>query len=499
MLKLMKHAITIVAIGASCSLLGGCLLQLVLATFNPSSLGYTISWTGEATFSPCRYVGTDNGVNEFDCSWTSPTGEFYDSTVGIRGGGTDPFLVDPLILEVQADAKGIAGTYDNGSGLSGPLLVTTGLASVPIDATTNLVAEPGMQLVVVDLPPGTPVGTYNYTFNVSEFPLAVKAMFTGKVQVAGNTYYPPLLPCVTDFASVPAFEFNRGTFAPILTPALLSQIRGCNNKVYNFQSAATPNYEGLWWNAPAGSESGWGINFAHQGSVIFATWFTYDLTGKAWWLSMTATQTGSNTFSGTLYQTHGPAFDAMPFNPAAVTNTAVGNGTLTFSDANDGSFKYTVNGVTQTKTITRQVFGPLPTCTFGTQPNLALATNFQDLWWNAPAGSESGWGINFTQQGNIIFATWFTYDHDGTPLWLSATATNTAPGTYTGTLYRTTGPAFNATPFNPANVILTAVGTATLIFANGNGATFAYTVNGESQVKSITRQVFRAPGTVCQS
>ena len=38
--------------------------------------------------------------------------------------------------------------------------------------------------------------------------------------------------------------------------------------------ATTPNYEGLWWRSPAGSESGWGINFAHQGDVIFATWFT---------------------------------------------------------------------------------------------------------------------------------------------------------------------------------------------------------------------------------
>ena len=33
---------------------------------------------------------------------------------------------------------------------------------------------------------------------------------------------------------------------------------------------AGTNYEGLWWNAPPGSESGWGINLAHQGNVIFA-------------------------------------------------------------------------------------------------------------------------------------------------------------------------------------------------------------------------------------
>jgi len=271
--------------------------------------------------------------------------------------------------------------------------------------------------------------------------------------------------------------------------------------------AATPptlvNYEGLWWKSPAGSESGWGINFAHQDDVIFATWFTYDLAGKAWWLSMTANKTADGVYAGTLFQTRGPAFNAVPFSPGAVTATAVGTGTLTFSDGNSGSFAYTVNGVSQTKAITRQVFATLPTCTFGAQPNLALAGNYQDLWWAAPAGAESGWGVNFTHQSETIFATWFTYDFDGTPLWLSVTAPKTGPGVYAGTLYRTTGPAFNAVPFDPAKVGLTPVGALTLTFANGNSASYAYTVTlpGQSsvtQTKSIVRQVFRTPGTVCQ-
>jgi hypothetical protein len=47
-------------------------------------------------------------------------------------------------------------------------------------------------------------------------------------------------------------------------------------------------------------------------------------------------------------------------------------------------------------------------------------------------------------------------------------------------------------------VTVTPVGTATFSFANGNAAQFAYTVNGVSQSKQITRQVFRTPGTVCQ-
>jgi hypothetical protein len=258
-------------------------------------------------------------------------------------------------------------------------------------------------------------------------------------------------------------------------------------------------YQGLWWKSPAGSESGWGMNLAHQADIIFATWFTYDASGKAWWLSMTAPLvSGGNVYSGTLYATTGPPFNAVPFNPALVVPIAVGTGTLTFSDTDNGTFAYSVNGASQTKAITREVFGPMPTCRFGIQSDLAKATNYQDLWWNAPAGSESGWGINITHQGTTLFVTWFTYDLDGSPLWLSGTAQQTAATTYAGPLNRTSGPAFNAIPWNPAGVTLTQVGTMTLMFADGNHATFAYTVNGISQTKQITREIFRAPGTVCQ-
>jgi hypothetical protein len=258
------------------------------------------------------------------------------------------------------------------------------------------------------------------------------------------------------------------------------------------------NYEGLWWNSPAGSESGWGMNFAHQGDTIFATWFTYDLTGKAWWLTMTAPLITTGTYTGTLVQQTGPPFNSVPFVPSQVRGTAVGTGTLTFTDLNTGTFAYIVNGISQTKSITRQVFGQLPTCTFGILTDLTLASNYQDLWWAAPAGSESGWGVNLTHQGDTIFATWFTYDLDRTPMWLSVTAPKTAAGTYGGTLYRTTGPAFNAIPFMPANIVATAVGTATFTFTDGNTGTFNYTVNGVAQTKAITREVFVAPGTVCQ-
>ncbi len=46
------------------------------------------------------------------------------------------------------------------------------------------------------------------------------------------------------------------------------------------------------------------------------------------------------------------------------------------------------------------------------------------------------------------------------------------------------------------------VGTATLTFTDGNAGSFAYQVSDGTtvvtQVKAITRQVFRAPGTTCR-
>src|SRR5204862_143422 len=113
--------------------------------------------------------------------------------------------------------------------------------------------------------------------------------------------------------------------------------------------------------------------------------------------------------------------------------------------------------------------------------------------------SESGWGINFSHQRDIIFATWFTYDASGKPWWLILEALKTAPGIYAGAISTVTGPAFNAVPFSPSNVVETVVGSATLTFSDGDNAAFAYVVNGVVQTKAITRQIFAPPaGTVCR-
>jgi hypothetical protein len=88
---------------------------------------------------------------------------------------------------------------------------------------------------------------------------------------------------------------------------------------------------------------------------------------------------------------------------------------------------------------------------------------------------------------------------------LFATVKPTGPSAFSGALYRTTGPAFSDVPFDPAKVTAIPVGTATFTFSDGNNGTFAYVVdlgdgaNKATQSKTITRQVFRVPGTVCFS
>jgi hypothetical protein len=261
---------------------------------------------------------------------------------------------------------------------------------------------------------------------------------------------------------------------------------------------ASTSYEGLWLKA---DESGWGLNLAHQGTTLFGTWFTYDNNGSGLWLVMSGgAQVSPGSFSGTLYRTTGPAFNAVPFASISfpANYTEAGTLTLSFLDANTGTMSYTVNGVAQSKPITRYIYATGgTTCVLGASPG--ASPNYQDLWLKSPLNSEAGWGVNLTHQGDILFATWFTYQAGGKGQWLvMSNGAKTAPGVYSGALQRTTGPAFSAIPFNPSGVARTTVGNATFTFSDANNGMFAYTVDGISQSKSITRYIYSTPTTVCQ-
>lgn len=126
----------------------------------------------------------------------------------------------------------------------------------------------------------------------------------------------------------------------------------------------------------------------------------------------------------------------------------------------------------------------------------SYSIDFTDLWLNAPAGSEDGWGLNVIQQDDVLFLTFFVYGPDGTARWYVASGaepTNPQPANayrFSGTLYETTGPWFGGV-FNPANVTLTVVGTAMVTFDSPSTGTLSYNVGGTSVVKAISRYYFR--------
>ena len=121
------------------------------------------------------------------------------------------------------------------------------------------------------------------------------------------------------------------------------------------------SYQDLWWRP---DEPGWGVNIAHQGDTLFATWFTYDDAGRGQWLVMSnASKVRDGEYAGKIYRTTGPAFDSSSWDASRVRTSELGTATFTFGDASRGTFAYTLDGATRTKAIERMVFAlPASVC-----------------------------------------------------------------------------------------------------------------------------------------
>jgi len=129
--------------------------------------------------------------------------------------------------------------------------------------------------------------------------------------------------------------------------------------------------------------------------------------------------------------------------------------------------------------------------------NVASAvTNYTDMWFNP---SESGWGVNFSQDYNgPIFATFFVYAASGAPTWVGGLlALDPVGGMYSGTLYETSsGAPLTSQSFNPAAVQVSNVGTVSFTPTDAANGTLAYTYRGTAVVKQITREPLYTADTV---
>jgi hypothetical protein len=119
-------------------------------------------------------------------------------------------------------------------------------------------------------------------------------------------------------------------------------------------------------------------------------------------------------------------------------------------------------------------------------------TDYSDIWYNAPAESQSGWGVNIAQQGEVIFATLFVYGQDNTPRWFVApNVPLTSANTFSGQLLNVGTGTWFAAPWAGVSAIQ-GVGDITFTFASPTSGTLAYTVNGAQVTKNIVRQSWRS-------
>lgn len=125
-----------------------------------------------------------------------------------------------------------------------------------------------------------------------------------------------------------------------------------------------------------------------------------------------------------------------------------------------------------------------------TLPPRRPRAGYAGVWWN-PA--ESGWGLAIQQTpGDTLFAQLYVYGAGNEARWFTFQGGAwTSPTRWEGTVYATTGPGFAQASFDPSRVAASAVGAASLEFAQVPGAeglaTLTYAVNGVTVVKRIQR------------
>lgn len=240
-------------------------------------------------------------------------------------------------------------------------------------------------------------------------------------------------------------------------------------------SLTAPAYHGLWWNA---NESGWGLSISQHASTIFAAIYHYDPSGQALWYAMSSCPIVANGCTGEIYQVRGGTPPNVPWNGAGRIVSSVGNGTLTFTDANNGTLSYTINGVAGTKTIARTIFA-----TGSTPP----VVDYTDLWWNT---SESGWGMALTQEYAMIFVAWYTYDALGNAVWYVASNCPLVSAGCAGDLYKVSGGSPLTVAWKGAGLVVTPVGNVAIAFSDARNGRLNYTIDGVSGSRIITRLEF---------
>lgn len=245
-------------------------------------------------------------------------------------------------------------------------------------------------------------------------------------------------------------------------------------------AAIAGSFQDLWWAGP--EENGWGMSIMQHRDVMFGALFIYDASGNPRWLVMPggAWNAERTAYSGSLYSPRGSQ-DHATLPSAFVPGLPVGTIRLTPSSRDAITLEYTVGGVSGSKQLTRQPFGPV-------HPHPTL--RFDDMWWAGMA--QNGWGFAVAQQFRNYFGVIYTYDSQGEPTWYVAPSLTASPGhDIAGPLYRTRGSSWVGATYDPGALSVAEVGTLRLQFEGAEQGQLIANIAGRPDIgQPITRQPF---------
>ena len=331
------------------------------------------------TTGGCSSQSQGGGVTAVSCGFVSgaisvnSTQQLKDLPAGTTIGPT----YGAIVVQLPASVSNVRGTY-SGQG-SGTLTVSAPLPVVWADNANPMVAEAGMALWVIEPPPAP--GSYQWVIRLDEdgsatLPMRIKAMFTQKVVANGRSYYPPLFPCTTSFAAMPALSLPQAlTSTQISLQPLLGQ-SGCSNKLYNFgptvqvvefYNAALDHYFITWMGneialLDAGTTiKGWartGQSFkayvaAQTGSTNICRIYIIPVRGDSHFFGRGQQECANTMSAHPDFVLEDPAFMAM-FLPAA-GNCAAGTVPVfrVFSNRADANHRYMTDATIRTLMVSR--------------------------------------------------------------------------------------------------------------------------------------------------
>lgn len=154
---------------------------------------------------------------------------------------------------------------------------------------------------------------------------------------------------------------------------------------------------GLWYN-PA--RSGSGFDLQHAGSTMSLIWYTYAEDGSPTWYLAAGPRT--NPWTATL--------ERYTWNGTAAVGAPAGQVTLSFTDATNASFAWTLGTRTGSESVTSLLAGT------------PLAAPERTATWFDPA--DPGWGLSLFTSDPLRVAVAYFYDGAGQPRWVLGSGSN---------------------------------------------------------------------------